>query len=419
MEGLPAVLADRLQALMYDERFVAWLWIDADLRLTDAGGHLAHYGLAGLCRGEPALEQLYFLEGLLPLAETPLLVPSIELLDGRAADLHLHLDDDTVWVLLVDVTTDRDAARRMLQKAYDMTLLEEKEALLNRRLEAAHAALVAAHRELEASRELIRLELERKQTELSEARTLQLALAPPAFHGVVGRCTVSVDVVLEPAKEVGGDLVDYFCIGDDLLVLILGDVANKGAGAALMMARTHALFRGLMVHPEAPRLFKAPEEAVRIVNTTLAAGNSGCMFVTILVATFDGEAKRLVYTRAGHVPPFLCRADGVVERLNGAGGLPLGLKEGAAYRSATVNLGVGDELLIVTDGITEAMDPSLHLFGEERIADAIGDRGGVGLLDRLLGEVRAFEAGGAQSDDIAAVLLKVASEAVERVDFAA
>src|SRR6202012_2617888 len=182
---------------------------------------------------------------------------------------------------------------------------------LNRRLEAAHAALTAAHRQMEASRELIRLELERKQEELAEARTLQLALAPPAFRGVVGRCGVSVDVVLEPAKEVGGDLVDYFCVGDNLLVLLIGDVANKGAGAALMMARTHALFRGLMAHPEAPRLFRAPEEATRIVNARLAVGHSGCVFVTLLVATFNGYFNRLVSTRAGHVPPFLRRADGV------------------------------------------------------------------------------------------------------------
>ena len=146
-----------------------------------------------------------------------------------------------------------------------------------------------------------------------------------------------------------------------------------------------------------------------MVNATLAAGNSGCMFVTMLVAAFDGAANRLVYTRAGHVPPFLRRTDGVVERLNGAGGPPLGLMEGVAYRSASVDLAAGDELLVVTDGITEAMDPSLHLFGEDRIAAAIGDRGGAGLLDRLLREVRAFEAGGAQSDDIAAVLLKVAA----------
>lgn len=410
MSSLPTALADRLQALTYDERSVAYLRIDADLRLADAGGHLAHYGLTDLRRGEPASEQLYVLEGLLPLTETPLLVPSIEFEDGRAADLHLHVDNGSVWALLIDVTADRDAARRMQQKAYDMTLLEEKEARLHRRLEAAHEALVAANRELEASRELIWLELARKQAELAEARTLQLALAPPAFRGLVGRCRVSVDVVLEPAKEVGGDLVDYFCIGDDLLVLLLGDVANNGAGAALMMARTHALFRGLMVHPEALRLFRAPEEAVRIVNATLAAGNSGCMFVTLLVAAFDGLTNQLVYTRAGHVPPFLRRTDGVIERLSKAGGLPLGLLEDAAYRSATVNLGPGDELLIVTDGISEAMDPSLGQFGEERIADVMGHRTvvGTGLLDRLLDEVRTFEAGQAQSDDIAAILMKLA-----------
>jgi Stage II sporulation protein E (SpoIIE) len=418
MTSLPPVLANRLQALMYDERSVAYLRIDADLKLTDAGGHLAHYGLTGLCLGKPALAQLYFLEGLVPLAETSLLVPSTELQDGCAADLHLHLDGGTVWVLLIDVTAERDATRRMQQKAYDMTLLEEKEALLNGRLAAAHAALMEAHRDLVASREVIRLELERKQTELAEARTLQLALAPPAFQGVVGQCPVSVDVMLEPAKEVGGDLVDYFCIGDELLVLLLGDVANKGAGAALMMARTHALFRGLMVHPEAPRLFIAPEEATRIVNATLAAGNSGCMFVTLLVATFDGYSRRLAYTRAGHVPPFLRRADGRVERLNEAGGPPLGLVESATYRSATVKLGLGDELLIVTDGITEAMDPSVRLFGEARIADAIRHPSAIGLLERLLGEVRAFEGGGAQSDDIAAILLKVAPGLAEQSAFA-
>src|ERR1700723_879452 len=119
MTSLPPVLANRLQALMYDERSVAYLRIDADLKLTGAGGHLAHYGLTGLCLGKPALAQLYFLEGLVPLAETPLLVPSIELQDGCAAHLHLHLDGGRVWVLLIDVTAERDASGSQQQKAYD------------------------------------------------------------------------------------------------------------------------------------------------------------------------------------------------------------------------------------------------------------------------------------------------------------
>jgi serine phosphatase RsbU (regulator of sigma subunit) len=404
VEGLPANVADRLQALMYTERAVAYLRIDAGLNLAGAGGHLEHYGLTSIQIGHPAIEQVLFLEGLLPLVETPYFVPCVELLGGRATDLHFHLDSGTIWILLLDVTDERDAARRVQQKAYDMTLLQEKEALLNRRLEATNLALLATQRELEAARDLARRELERKQAELTEARTLQLALAPPAFRGMVGQRTVAVDVILEPAREVGGDLVDHFCIDDDLLVVLLGDVSDKGAGAALLMARTHALFRGLMTRPDASRLFRTPEKAVHLVNTTLAAGNASCMFVTLLIATFDGAANQLTYARAGHVPPFLRRSDGTVERLAGAGGLPLGLSDDAVYRSAVVDLSAGDELLVVTDGITEAMDPAQGFFGDLRVAELMGgSRRAANRLRQLLTDVRAFEAGSPQSDDIAAI----------------
>jgi sigma-B regulation protein RsbU (phosphoserine phosphatase) len=250
--------------------------------------------------------------------------------------------------------------------------------------------------------------LRRKQIELAEARTLQLALAPPSYQGVVGQCLMTVDVILEPAKEVGGDLVDQFRIDDDLLVLVLGDVSDKGAGAALMMARTHALFRGIAARPDASQLFRAPEQAVRLVNATLAAGNSSCMFVTLLIAVFNATTKRLTYVRAGHVPPFLRRAGATVERLDAAGGLPLGLMEDAVYRSAVVELGLGDELLVVTDGITEATAPSQELFGEARVVELVRQRDlrESPLLQQLLAQVRLFEAGSPQSDDIAAILLR-------------
>src|SRR3954471_9009920 len=152
MEGIPATVAERLQTLICSERAVAYLQVDAGLDLVGAGGHLDTYGLAGLRFGEPAAEQAFFLEGLLPPVETPCVVPSIELGSGRAADLHFFLQDDTCWVVLLDVSAERDAARRMQQKAYDMTLTQEREALLNRRLEAANAALLVTQRELESSR---------------------------------------------------------------------------------------------------------------------------------------------------------------------------------------------------------------------------------------------------------------------------
>src|ERR1700759_35911 len=113
MNLLPPIVSDRLQAVMYDERSVAWLRIDEDLRLVDAGGHLGHYGLSDLCQGKSASQQLYFLEGLLPLTESPMLMPAIQIQNGQAVDLHLHLDDGSVWVLLIDVTAEHDAAQRM------------------------------------------------------------------------------------------------------------------------------------------------------------------------------------------------------------------------------------------------------------------------------------------------------------------
>jgi class 3 adenylate cyclase len=145
MESLPASLAERLRELTYNERSVAYLQIDANLDLVDAGGHLDNYGLAAISFGKPAVEQVFFLEGLLPLVETPFFVPSVELDCGRAADLHFYLEGDSVWVLLLDVTAYRDATRRLQQKAYDMTLLQEKEMQLNRRLEERSRELEAAN----------------------------------------------------------------------------------------------------------------------------------------------------------------------------------------------------------------------------------------------------------------------------------
>jgi class 3 adenylate cyclase len=178
MHDLPASVAQHLQALTFRERAVAYLRIDAGLTLVGAGGHLEAYGLGALRLGEPATEQAWFLEGLLPPEETPYVVPSVELAGGRAADLHLlREDDDAVWVALLDVTSERDAVRRVQQKAYDMTLLQEREASLNRRLEAANAALLATRRELESSRDALIVAHEQLQAQAAELATWNKALA--------------------------------------------------------------------------------------------------------------------------------------------------------------------------------------------------------------------------------------------------
>ena len=167
-EVLPAAVAKRLQALIHSERAVAYLQIDAGLTLVDAGGNLEAYGLAGLRLGEPAAAQAFFLEGLIPLEQTAYIVPSMELTGGRVADLYFFLQDDMCWVVLLDVSAERDTARRMQQKAYDMTLAHEREAQLNRRLEAANAALLATQRELEASHDALAHANDQLETQAAE-----------------------------------------------------------------------------------------------------------------------------------------------------------------------------------------------------------------------------------------------------------
>lgn len=275
-------------------------------------------------------------------------------------------------------------------------------------------ARVLATLEKKALRDRTRDELKRKQAELIEARTLQLALVPPPFAGVFAGRNLTIDVLLEPAKEVGGDLVDYFPVGDDRIVAIIGDVSDKGAGAALMMARTHSMFRSLGTRPDAAELFADPARAAGLVNDALARGNVSCMFVTLLLAVVDVSAGMLTYVRAGHVPPYLRACDGTVSRLTAAGGPALGVMEEFPYSAATVPLGAGERLMVVTDGLTEAHDHAGDLYGEERVGAflaALGEEAAP--LPRLAAAVRAFEAGLPAFDDMAALLLTLDATAAE------
>ena len=187
MEGLPASVAQRLQAVTYSERSVAYLQVDKNLALVSAGGDLQNYGLATVRVGKPVLDEVFFLLGLLPLLETPYYVPAVELAGGRVADLHLHSEGEWIWVMLLDVTTERDVARRVQQNAYKMKLLQEQEALLNRRLEAANAELLVSQRELEASRAALLCAHEKLQLELTEAASYVRSLLASGESSNLGR----------------------------------------------------------------------------------------------------------------------------------------------------------------------------------------------------------------------------------------
>ena len=146
-----------------------------------------------------------------------------------------------------------------------------------------------------------------------------------------------------------------------------------------------------------------------MVNDVLATANDSCMFVTLFLGVLDIATGEFAYVRCGHVPPWLRRADGAIERLETAAGLPLGVIAGVAYRPGRARLAAGDSLLVVTDGITEGATPDGVLFGDERVEAWLRAAGPSASIEDLVAQVRAHEAGEPASDDVGAVLLHIQS----------
>ena len=204
-------------------------------------------------------------------------------------------------------------------------------------------------------------EKERMSEELRLAREIQARLqpaAPPAIEGweVFGASS--------PCREIGGDYYDFIRRPDGQLVIAAGDIAGKGAGAAILMASLHAAVRiesqnGASVG-----------EVMREINGYIHENSPADKFLTLFYAKLDPDSGRLEYANAGHPPPLVARRSGEMVRLE-AGGLPLGIFSDAAFEPRAVTLQRGDVLLLYTDGIREAMRESGEEFGESRLIECL------------------------------------------------
>jgi class 3 adenylate cyclase len=141
MSSLPKEVRGWIYDFFSNERFAAYLKIDTRQCIEAKGGNLDFYGLSSLRIGEPVAEQLEFMEGLLPCPELPFHMPMMELPGGHVADLHFFGDGDSVWLVFLDATPERDHQQRLQQKAYEMTLLQERERQLNAKLQSTNEAL--------------------------------------------------------------------------------------------------------------------------------------------------------------------------------------------------------------------------------------------------------------------------------------
>jgi sigma-B regulation protein RsbU (phosphoserine phosphatase) len=349
MMGLPGCVTDALQSLTYTQRALAYLQINADLTLVAAGGNLAHYGLDAVQSGEQALAQAFFLEGLLPLTEAPFVMPSVELGGGRAADLHFYMDGECVWVVLLDVTAERDQARRVQQKAYEMTLLQEQEALLNRRLEAANAALRATQRELEASRQALMQAHERLRGELAEAAGYVRSLLPSPMSQ-----PFRIDWRFLPSMELGGDAFGYNWVDPDHFALYLLDVCGHGVGPSLLsIAVLHLLqaasLRDVELHD--------PSQVLGALNERYPMESNHDLYFTLWYGVYHPTTRRLDYCCAGHPPAVLVGAARQGTQLLKGKGPPIGLRSGAVYQSETVVVPDNSRLYLFSDGAFEVKRP--------------------------------------------------------------
>ena len=269
---------------------------------------------------------------------------------------------------------------------------------------ASHSASVIEKARLRVeAEEKRRLELEREAMEkdLMLARDIQMRLVPSA---PLALGPWRAEGRLVPAKQVGGDFFDYFCLDEQRAAVILGDVAGKGVPAALLVSTVASTVRAFADGRMAPKVL------IEQLNRTVLRSSAAGKFVTFFYCEIDHASGRLRYVNAGHNFPRLLRASGEVVPLQ-TGGIPLGLFEGLPYEEAELSFAPGDALLVFSDGISEAVDSFNQEYGEERLEalwKELGHGPGTAVLDRAYADVIQFRGAAAQNDDMTMVVVSPA-----------
>jgi len=244
---------------------------------------------------------------------------------------------------------------------------------------------------------------ERIESELKIAREIQMSIIPKIFPPFPDRPEFDIFACIEPAKEVGGDLYDFFFIDDDHICFMIGDVSGKGVPASLFMAVTKTLFKANT--GEGIR----PDEILVRLNNELSRDNDSCMFVTIFCGILNTKTGEVLYSSAGHNPPlFLCR-DKEAEYLGTPGGIAVGALEGLSFKTERLVLHPGECLFMYTDGVTEAANLRDELFSEKKLRDDLSplrDRPIKDIVSSLMEKIEDFSQGAPQADDITVMILK-------------
>lgn len=254
------------------------------------------------------------------------------------------------------------------------------------------------------------IELQSQQTtarqiverELQMARETQRSLLPSEFPPFPERKEFELHAVSQPAHHVAGDFFDFFLVNPRTLFFVIADVSGKGMSAALVMAVTRTIIRDLA------RSGSSPADILRETNERLRESQKGAAFVTIFLGSYNTTTGRILFANGGHQPPFLMARNGNITAVGEATGTIVGMLENQAYRNAELRLGLGDTLVLFTDGFTEARSPSGEFYGTGRLKAFLQANGGSStsiLCESAVRDITAFQ-NDQLADDLTILALK-------------
>jgi len=306
-------------------------------------------------------------------------------------------------VIMISALTEMDSVVRCIELGAEDYLPKPFNPTLLR-------ARVGASLEKKRLRDEVKASLARLEQEMDAARKLQVGMLPRVFPTCTKEQPVEVHAFMEPAREVGGDLYDFFYASPHLFCFLVADVSGKGAAAAMFMARTRSLVRmAVALWQKTGDGEITPGLIAEAVNRELCQNNDDRMFVTLFLGLLDTQTGMLTYTNAGHPVPHLLRASGEIEQVHASPDMPLGVRGKTTYRTGIAMLKPGDATFVATDGVIEAMNAEGGLYTLDRLNTdlrAAVNASAVDLVRFVTDNVHAFTGSAPKADDVTALALR-------------